>query len=62
MFFAQASASVAGLFATHPPLVKRIRALEPGFAPETDGIWAKDDRTILRDARRELGPWASTGS
>src|SRR5690606_1936109 len=25
---------LAGLFATHPPLVKRIQALEPGFKPE----------------------------
>jgi Zn-dependent protease with chaperone function len=25
---------LAGLFATHPPLVKRIQALEPGFRPQ----------------------------
>jgi Zn-dependent protease with chaperone function len=59
MFFAQASASITGLFATHPPLVDRIRALEPAFEPATDAIWAKDDKTILRDSRKELGPWAS---
>jgi hypothetical protein len=50
---------MAGLFATHPPLVDRIRALEPGFEPETDEIWAKDDKAILWDSRKELGPWAS---
>jgi len=61
MFFAQASASVVGLFATHPPLVDRIRVLEPGFEPETDETWAKDDKTILWDSRKELGPWASAG-
>jgi Zn-dependent protease with chaperone function len=61
MFFAQASASVAGLFATHPRLIDRIRALEPGFEPETDATWAKDDKTILWESRRELGPWASAG-
>ena len=59
MFFAQASASVVGLFATHPPLVDRIRALEPDFEPATDPIWSKDDKAILRDSRQELGPWAS---
>lgn len=62
MFFAQASASMAGLFATHPPLIERIRALEPQFDPQTDEIWAKDDKAILWDARKELGPWASAGS
>jgi Zn-dependent protease with chaperone function len=61
MFFAQASASVAGLFATHPPLIERIRALEPDFEPETDETWTKDDKAILWESRKELGPWASAG-
>jgi Zn-dependent protease with chaperone function len=59
MFFAQASASVAGLFATHPPLADRIRALEPGFEPDTDETWAKGDKSILWESRKDLGPWAS---
>jgi Zn-dependent protease with chaperone function len=59
MFFATAAGTFGGLFATHPPLVARIRALEPQFDPKTDPIWAKDDKTILRETRREagLGPW-----
>jgi Zn-dependent protease with chaperone function len=61
MFFAQASASLAGLLATHPPLVDRIRALEPGFEPETDETWAKDDKAMLWDSRNELEPWLSAG-
>jgi Zn-dependent protease with chaperone function len=33
MLFERGSRSFAGWFATHPPLVERIRALEPGFDP-----------------------------
>ena len=33
MLFEHASSAFSGLFATHPPLVERIRALEPGFDP-----------------------------
>ena len=59
MFFATAIGPFGGLFATHPPLVERIRALDPAFDPETDPIWAKDDKTILRETRRDLvaNPW-----
>ena len=39
MFFANAASSITGLFATHPSLVKRIRALEPNFDPTTDPIF-----------------------
>jgi Zn-dependent protease with chaperone function len=33
MLFEHASRGLAGWFATHPPLLERIRALEPGFDP-----------------------------
>lgn len=33
MLFGTGSAAFRGWFATHPPLVERIRALEPGFDP-----------------------------
>lgn len=54
MFFAEAAGGLAGLFATHPPLVARIRALDPAFDPESDPIWRMDDKAILREARAEL--------
>jgi Zn-dependent protease with chaperone function len=58
MFFANATGSFGGLFATHPPLTARIRALEPQFDPKSDPVWNKDDKTILRETRHELvGPW-----
>jgi Zn-dependent protease with chaperone function len=33
MLFERSSSSFSGLFATHPPLLERIRALEPNFDP-----------------------------
>jgi Zn-dependent protease with chaperone function len=59
MFFAQATSSIIGLFATHPPLVDRIRALEPTFDPDRDPVWRMDERSLLKESRRELGPWAA---
>lgn len=58
MFFAQATGSFVGLFSTHPPLHARIRALDPNFNSATDPIYAKDEKTILRETRQEVvGPW-----
>jgi Zn-dependent protease with chaperone function len=34
MLFGPGSTAFTGLFATHPPLLERIRALDPGFDPE----------------------------
>jgi len=67
LFFAEAAGGLAGLLATHPPLVKRIRALEPTFDPASDPVWSMDERMILRDARSGLaidagptvGPWGA---
>lgn len=58
MFFANAL-GLSGLFATHPPLMRRIRALEPGFDPKTDPLWSIDDRAAMREVRADLGlgPW-----
>ena len=50
-FFAQATASsFGGLWATHPPLVERIRAIEPGF----DGTFPEPPQFV--DVARE--PWS----
>lgn len=61
MLFVNAAAShkAAGPFATHPPLIERIRALDPHFDPETDPLWRRDQKSMLREARREVatGPW-----
>lgn len=64
LFFAEAAGGLGGLFATHPPLVERIKALEPEFDPASDPIWCMDDKAILRDTRSELqlGPWHRVGS
>ncbi len=37
MLFEHHGATFRGAFATHPPLVERIRALEPGFDPQSLG-------------------------
>ncbi|MCA8933926.1 MAG: M48 family metalloprotease, partial [Rhodospirillaceae bacterium] len=42
MYFANASGSISsfgGVLATHPPLIRRITALDPQFDPATDPIW-----------------------
>lgn len=37
MMFAELSNKMSGLLSTHPPLVKRIQALDPGFNPDIQG-------------------------
>lgn len=38
MLFALGSSRLAGLFATHPPLAERIKALDPSFDPDQLGM------------------------
>lgn len=49
LFFGQAKAHAAfgGLLATHPPLVERIRRLEPGFDGRFDAAASSDDTDTL---------------
>ncbi len=52
MLFGQGRA--AHVFATHPPLLERIRRVEPQFRPEhLDELAARIKREALRQARRE---------
>ncbi len=55
MMFVNAAAhhSMSGPFSTHPPLIERIRALDPQFDPDTDPVWREDQKTMMREAR----PW-----
>lgn len=61
MLFVNAAAAhkAAGPFATHPPLVDRIRALDPQFDPDTDPLWHRDQKSMMREARQDSasGPW-----
>ncbi|MCB9960486.1 MAG: M48 family metalloprotease [Rhodospirillaceae bacterium] len=70
MYFANASGSISsfgGMLATHPPLVRRITALDPHFDPLTDPIWlgrapryedkAADDAGPVPEASSSAGPW-----
>ncbi|SEP03952.1 M48 family metallopeptidase [Aquisalimonas asiatica] len=55
MLFAEAvSRRSPGLMATHPPLVERIRALDPAFNPDDDPVWRKPQKEMMRERRREL--------
>lgn len=56
MLFAEAVSRFSpGLLATHPPLVERIRAIQPDFDPETDPVWRQPQKEMIRDSRKELG-------
>lgn len=37
MMFSELSVKMSGLMSTHPPLVKRIKALDPSFDPDNNG-------------------------
>ena len=55
MLFAEAVARRSpGLLATHPPLIDRIRALDPAFNPKTDPVWRQPQREMIRESRRGL--------
>ena len=54
MLFADAVAKrMAGVLATHPPLMERIRALEPQFDPAHDPMWNASQKELIRKARRD---------
>lgn len=56
MLFAEAVSRFSpGLLATHPPLVERIRAIQPDFDPETDPVWRQPQKEMIRDSRKDLG-------
>lgn len=60
MFFSNLNTPLFGLLATHPPLIERVRALEPGFDPASDPVWNADDKRLMREARAEFAsPWGS---
>ncbi len=54
MLIASGFTSMSGLLSTHPPLVDRIRAIEPGFDPERDlqALADAEARRQRREARR----------
>ncbi len=54
MLIASGFASMSGLLATHPPLVDRIKAIEPHFDPERDlkELAETEERRRQREARR----------
>lgn len=55
MLFADGvSLNAAGLTATHPPLVRRIQALDPAFDPETDPVWRMSQRDMMQQVRAGL--------
>jgi hypothetical protein len=59
MFFGSATGQLAGLFATHPPLVARIRALE-ALMPEALEIYRRAGMHFraerCEDRLRQAGP------
>lgn len=70
MYFANASGSISsfgGVLATHPPLIRRITALDPQFDPLTDPIWlgqaprhedtAGDSAVPPPETSASAGPW-----
>ncbi len=61
MLFGEGSARVSSLFATHPPLLQRISALDPTFRPEEIGqlaqSWAgQPPNGLAEDAAAGLAP------
>jgi len=61
MLFERGSPSFAGWFATHPPLLERIRALEPGFDPR-DLPTPGDMRAAPSVSDADMGPTAGFAS
>lgn len=73
MMFSNASARLGGnMMSTHPPLLDRIRALDPAFDPATDPVWNARQKDMVREARTEAvrdvggsapgsgaGPWGT---
>lgn len=50
MFFSSGQSFFLRMLATHPPLLDRIRAIEPGFKPESLEDYAKTPKQIVEEA------------
>lgn len=59
MLFEKRAGFLRGLFATHPPLIDRIRRLEPQFEP---GDYTAPDSYALETGEQEVGVSALAGS
>ena len=59
-------ARLAGLFATHPPLIERIKALDPGFAESdlshVDRLSARQGASEFGEVARGLAPGLAVGA
>jgi len=60
MFFASSMKPLFGLMATHPPLVMRIRLLEPDFDPLHDVLWNANEIVTVHSSRQlNRDPWGT---
>ncbi len=61
-FFGDAHSSfLDSIFATHPPLVERIRAIEPDFSPDSIAPMASEETSTVQPSGADLGLNAALG-